>query len=74
MDWKKSLSTSTEIWTGAGLILAGLVALGLGAHGVLAQASAPFGVGLVLSDVLTKAVKAKRERVQVRIRRDDERD
>ena len=72
MGWKKTLLTSTESWTGAGLILAGLAALGLGAHGVLAQALTPFGIGLVLSDILTKAVKAKRERVKVRIRRDDE--
>ena len=64
--------TSTEVWTGAGLTLAGLVALGLGAHGVLAQALAPFGIGLALSDILTGAAKATRERAKVRVRRDDE--
>jgi len=74
MDWKKTLLTSTEVWTGVGLTLAGVAALGLGAHSVLAQALAPFGIGLVLSDVLTKAAKAARERVKVRVRRDDERD
>ncbi len=72
MDWKKSLLTSTEFWTGVGLSLAGVAALGLGAHGVLAQALAPFGIGLVLSDVLTKAAKAARQRVKVRVRRDDD--
>lgn len=74
MDWKKTLLTSTEVWTGVGLTLAGVTALGLGAQGVLAQALAPFGIGLVLSDVLTKAARAARQRAKVRIRRDDERD
>ena len=77
MDWKKYLMTSIEVWTGAGLTLAGLIALSLGAHGVLTQALAPFGIGLALSDVLTKAAqaaKAARERVKVPVRRDDDRD
>lgn len=74
MDWKKSLGTSTEVWTGLGLTLAGVAALGLGAHGILAQALAPFGIGLALSDVLTKAARAARQRVKVRVRRDDEHD
>lgn len=72
MDWKKSLLTSTEVWTGGALVLAGLGALGLGIHGVLAQALAPFGLGLILSDALTKAARAARDRAQVRVRRDDE--
>jgi hypothetical protein len=72
MDWKKSLLTSTEVWTGGVLVLAGVGALGLGVHGILAQALAPFGIGLVLSDVLTKAARAARERAKVRVRRDDE--
>ncbi len=71
MDWKKDLLTSTEVWTGATLILAGVAALGLGAHGVLVQALTPFGIGLVLSEVLTKAARAARERAKVRVRRDD---
>ena len=74
MDWKKHLLTSTEVWTGACLTLAGVIALGLGMHGVLVQAMAPFGVGLALSDVLTKAAKDARERSKVRVRRDDDRD
>ncbi len=72
MDWKKSLLTSTEIWTGAGLIIAGITALSLGVHGVLAQALAPFGIGLILSELLTRAAKATRDRVKIRIRRDDD--
>lgn len=72
MDWKKSLLTSTEIWTGTGMTLAGVAALALGVHGILAQALAPFGIGLILSEVLTKAAKAARERAKVRVRRDDE--
>jgi len=77
MDWKKTLLTSIEVWTGAGLTLAGIIALGLGAHGVIAQALAPFGIGLAVSGILVKAAqaaKAARERVKVPIRRDDDRD
>ncbi len=69
MDWKKTLLTSTEVWTGAGLLLAGLAAPAAGMHGAPAQALAPFGVGLILSDVLTKTTRAARERA--RVRRDD---
>ena len=72
MDWKKHLMTSTEVWTGSCLTLAGLVALALGLHGVLAQALLPFGIGLALSDVLTKAAKDARQRSKVRVRRDDD--
>jgi len=72
MDWKKALLTSTEVWTGASLILAGLAALGLGVHGTLAYALAPFGAGLILSDVVGKATAAARERAKIRVRRDDD--
>ena len=74
MNWKKDLLTSPEVWTGTGLILAGIVALGLGAHGDSGQALAPFGIGLILSEVLTKAARAARERAKVRVRRDDDLD
>ena len=74
MDWKKTLLTSIEVWTGAGLTLAGIIALGLGAHGVIAQVLAPFGIGLAVSGILVKAAKAARERVKVPVRRDDDRD
>ena len=68
MDWKKTLRSSTEVWTGFGLITAGVTALCLGIHGILVQALAPFGVGLILSGVVgTAAQEAK-----ARIRRDDE--
>ena len=68
MDWKKTLRSSTEVWTGLGLIAAGLTALCLGVHGILALALAPFGVGLILSDVVGSA--AQQARAKVRIRRD----
>jgi len=68
MDWKKTLRSSTEVWTGLGLIVAGLTALCLGVHGILALALAPFGVGLILSDVVGSA--AQQARAKVRIRRD----
>jgi hypothetical protein len=70
MDWKKGLLTCTEVWTGAALLAAGVLAQAAGLHGVLAHALAPFGIGLILSDVLTKAGRAAHERV--RVRRDDE--
>ena len=72
MNQKKSLLSSPEIWTGGGLVLAGLACLGLGVHGVLAQALAPFGIGLILSEALTEAAKAGRDRIKVRSRRDDD--
>jgi len=68
MDWKKTLRSSTEVWTGLGLIVAGLTALCLGVHGILALALAPFGAGLILSDVVGSA--AQQARAKVRIRRD----
>lgn len=68
MDWKKTLWSSTEVWTGFGLITAGVTALCLGIHGILAQALAPFGVGLILSGVVGKAA----QKAKARIRRDDE--
>ena len=72
MNWKKALLSSTEVWTGASLVLAGLAALAIGVHGILAHALAPFGVGLILSDVVGKAAGAARERAKVRVRRDDD--
>ena len=68
MDWKKTLRSSIEVWTGLGLIAAGLTALCLGVHGILALALAPFGAGLILSDVVGSA--AQQARAKVRIRRD----
>lgn len=74
MDWKKNLLTSPEVWTGGGLVVAGIAALGMGAHSLPAQALAPFGIGLILSKILTGAAKAARDRakvrVKVRVRRD----
>lgn len=60
MDWKKTLAVSTEVWTGAALVVAGAAALAAGMHGAVAQSLAPFGVGLILSDVLTRTARARR--------------
>lgn len=73
MDWKKALLICPEVWTGAALVLAGVSALLLGAHGVLAQALAPFGVGVILSAIVSKAAQDARARAKVRVRRDDDR-
>ena len=62
---------STEVLTGAGLIVVGLAALALGDHDLFAQALAPFGFGLILSDCAARAAKKTRERVRARIRRRD---
>ena len=72
MNWKNIASFSPEICTGCLLIFAGLSALGVGAHGVLPYALTPFGIGLILSDIVSKAAIASRERAKVRIRRDDD--
>ena len=70
MDWKKALLICPKVWTGAALVVAGVSALVLGAHGILVQALAPFGVGVMMGAV---ASKAARERTKVRVRRDDDR-
>jgi len=57
--------------TGIAFIVIGLLAQAAHIHGILAVAMAPFGVGLILSDVLAHVGKATRERVKVRMRRDD---
>jgi hypothetical protein len=67
----KSLRVSTEIMTGLAFIAIGLLTQAAHIHGLLAVAMAPFGVGLILSDILAHVGKATRERVKIRIRRDD---
>jgi len=57
--------------TGIAFIAIGLLTQIAHIHSMLAVAIAPFGVGLILSDVLTRFGKATRERVKIRIRRDD---
>lgn len=69
LDFKSFLS-STEVLSGFGLVIAGFAARLLGFHDVFAQALAPFGVGLILSDGISRAAKATRERIRVRVRRD----
>ncbi len=69
---KKSSLLSVEVWAGIGLTIMGLLALLLGRHDLLSQALAPFGIGLILSDVLTRLGRTTRESVKVLIRRDDD--
>ncbi|BDI32477.1 hypothetical protein CCAX7_45280 [Capsulimonas corticalis] len=68
----KSLFTSTEVLSGFGLIAVGISAQALGIHDIFAVAMAPFGVGLILSDMLSKVARATRDRVKVRIPRDND--
>ncbi len=69
---KKSSLISTEVLTGIGMIAVGLLAKGTGAHGLLADAMAPFGVGVILSDIMARAGKAARARVKIPVRRRDD--
>ncbi|MGI4790474.1 MAG: hypothetical protein ACRYFS_16680 [Janthinobacterium lividum] len=72
MDWKKELLTSIEVWTGIGLVLAGLVVRAIGASDLLGLALVPFGIGLILSDAAVKIAKAAREKAKVRVHRDSD--
>ena len=65
--------SSTEVWTGVGLILVGMAARGLGANDLFALALTPFGIGLILSDVASKVAKAARDRAKVRVKDRDQR-
>ncbi|MDQ2799744.1 MAG: hypothetical protein M3Y13_08895 [Armatimonadota bacterium] len=68
---KKLPEASTEVLLGAGMIVVGLTALALGDHDLFAQALAPFGFGLIISDGATRAAKKTTERVRARLRRPD---
>jgi hypothetical protein len=66
----KPFLKSTEVMTGAGMIVVGLGMTAAGIHGFLSEALAPFGVGLIISDGVSRAANAARERLRVRVRRD----
>ena len=66
----KSLKMSTEVITGMAMIVVGLLAQHAGMNGLLAVALPPFGLGLILCDVLLRFGRAAREAVKVRVRRD----
>ncbi len=68
-NWKPLLS-SPEVWTGSVMIVLGLAAFLAGIHELLAYALAPFGAGLILSEVVTLSIRRAHERVKVRPRRD----
>ena len=63
---------TVEILAGSGLAVMGLLALAAGRHDLVSQALAPFGGGLILSDVLTRAGRVTREGVKILVRRDDD--
>lgn len=71
MDKKQSF-LSMEIWAGISLIVLGLLAMAAGRHDLISQALLPFGIGVILSDLLTRFGKATRETVKVLIRRDND--
>jgi hypothetical protein len=67
----KALLSSSEISSGLFLIVAGIAAQTIGLHNILSVALAPFGIGLILSDLLGRAGKAARERIIIETRKDD---
>jgi hypothetical protein len=62
----KSFLQSNEVLTGVGMIVIGLGMMAAKMHGFVAEAFAPFGVGLILSDGIGRAAKKARQRVPVR--------
>lgn len=66
----KPLLSSPEVWTGGVLIVLGFAAFLAGIHDLLAYALAPFGVGLILCEIVTLSIHRAHERVKVRSRRD----
>lgn len=72
--WKLLLG-SPEVCTGSVMIVLGLAAFLAGIHDLLAYALAPFGAGLILSEVVTLSIRRTHERVKVRtkvrVRRDE---
>ncbi len=67
--WKKTLFDSPEVRTGSVLIVLGLAAFAASIHGDIAAALAPFGAGLILSEIASLSIQRTRERVKVRARR-----
>jgi len=67
----KSILSSTEVVCGTILVVMGAMALATGYRDMFTMAMIPFGAGLILSDIATRIAKATKERVKVRVRRDD---
>jgi hypothetical protein len=69
----KSILSSTEVMIGTGIVIAGALAQVVGLRDVFTMALIPFGAGLILSDIVSRVARSKRdrERVRIRIRRDD---
>ena len=70
MDKKRPLLRSTEALTGFGLVISGICAQAAGFQNVFTMALIPFGVGLILSDVISYLHQVVRVRVRVRRDRD----
>ena len=68
-NWKRLLG-SPEVCTGSVLIVLGFTAWIAGIHALIATVLAPFGIGLILSEVVTLTVRKSRERIKVRSRRE----
>lgn len=68
MDQKTHL-VSPEVATGLLLLSAGLAAQVVGVHSQFSNVLVPFGVGLILSDLIVRAGRMTRERVKVRVGR-----
>ena len=68
--WKKTLLDSPEARTGSVLIVLGLAAFAAGLHGDIAAALAPFGAGLILSEIASLGIQQTRERIKLRARHD----
>jgi hypothetical protein len=62
----KSFLQSNEVLTGVGMVVIGLGMMAAKMHGFVAEALAPFGVGLILSDGIGRAAKKARQRIPVR--------
>ena len=62
--------SSPEVLAGVAMILGGVILQVAGYHGVLAMALIPFGAGLALSELGSRLLKSKLERVKIRIRKD----
>ena len=66
----KSILSSTEVISGAVLVVMGALALASGYRDIFTMAMIPFGAGLILSDIAARIAKATKDRVKIRIRRD----
>jgi len=60
----KGFFSSAEVLTGIGLVVAGLCGMADGRHDLLSQALAPFGGGLIFSEMVSRLARGARGRIQ----------